>query len=885
MRVVKLQCNYMDNPIGFDLDRPMLHWVVEAEGENRRQGAYRVQIARTPDFAEPVLDTGRVESDRSLGFRLEISLAPCARYFWRVNVWDGEGEETGFSDPAWFETGRYGRAWEADWIGGEAEHLQLRKGFRVEKPVAKATAYACGVGLYRLFVNGAPASDERLAPGVNAYDLWLQYQTYDVTGLINQGDNVVGAWLGKGFYMGRINWPGMETRTCIYGDRAGFILELDITYADGSRETLRTDDTWEAMASPYLRAELYDGEVFDARLYDPDWCRKTGDGPRARTVDIDKGKLQARRSVPVVAMRQMPVIRRFTTPAGELVLDFGQNMAGVLKLRLALAEGQEALFQFGESLDEKGNFYRDNMRTALEELRFIGDEKTHDYEECFTWHGFRYVKVTGAEVDAKDVTALVIHSRMDTTGRFECSDARVNQLFSNAQWSQRGNFVDNPTDCPQRDERLGWTGDAQVFCPTACMNMESDAFFRKYLYDLKLEQEKIGYVPVFVPFLLRGTGIWEFPTTGWGDAAVLMPWNLYLYYGDVPALEAQYDSMKAWVDYMTAQDTEGRHTYGGFHLGDWLAQDTKDPDNFFGLTPTGLCATAYYAWSAEHLSKAAAVLGKDGDAETYARLAEDVRAAFRREYVTEAGRVSSETQTAYLLALSMNMLRPDQRAKAAACLAERIRIDRVQLTTGFLGTPCLCPALTEAGCNEYAYALLLQDKCPGWLYEVSRGATTVWERWNSIRPDGTMGAVNMNSLNHYAFGAVCEWLYRYVAGLNPVEDAPGWRAARIYPRVNDQLSHARASIDTVHGTYASGWRLEGDRLTVTVEIPFNGHARVLLPDSEGCAVALNGAEAAPVAVEDGANAYHLGSGRWVFEYIPNFRTIRKRVIIDEAPRF
>ena len=887
MRIARLQCNYMDNPMGFDFDRPMLHWVVEADGENRRQGAYRVQIALDEGFSDPILDTGRVESDRSVGFRADVALEPCTRYFWRVNVWDQAEEETGFSAPAFFETGRYGRAWQADWIGFDKDFPQLRRAFRVERPVRRARAYACGVGLYRLFLNGQAASDELLTPGINAYDLWLQYQTYDVTALIRQGDNRVGAWLGNGYYKGRVNWPGIPTRTCIYGDKLGFIMELVIEYADGTVDTVLTGEDWEAMRSPYLRAEIYDGEVFDARMYDPDWCApgpRDASQARAVKVDIDKSLLEARRSVPVRVMHERAPQRKFTTPAGEQVLDFGQNMAGRLRLRLNLPEGAEAHFQFGEMLDKHGNFYRENMRTALEELRFIGDGRAHEYAENFTFHGFRYVKVSGVDIDPADITAQVIHSQMDTTGAFECSDARVNQLFSNAQWSQRGNFVDVPTDCPQRDERMGWTGDAQVFCPTACMNMSCDAFFRKYLYDLKREQQKVGYVPVVVPFIVNGTGLWEFPTAAWGDAAVLIPWNLYLYFGDTAVLEAQYDSMKGWVDYMIAQDTAHNDLYEGFHLGDWLAQDTKDPDNFFGLTPTTLVATAYYAWSAEHLARAAAVLGRTDDVRFYGDLAERVRAAFRREFVSESGRVSSETQTAYLLALNMDLLKPEQRAKAAECLAERIRIDHMQLTTGFVGTPYLCPVLSNAGLNEYAYALLLQEKCPSWLYEVNMGATTIWERWNSLRPDGEMGAVGMNSFNHYAFGAVCEWLYRGVAGINP--DAPGYAAARIAPQVNDMLSHARASIDTVHGRYAAGWRLEaGDHMTVEVEVPFNGHASITLPDSEGARVTLNGAPVEADDAEAGNQVFERGSGHWVFAYTANGRTIHRRVQESGHPRY
>ena len=465
---------------------------------------------------------------------------------------------------------------------------------------------------------------------------------------------------------------------------------------------------------------------------------------------------------------------------------------------------------------------------------------------------------------------------MRPLGHFECSDARVNRLFENSLWSQKSNFVDVPTDCPQRDERMGWTGDAQVFCCTASMNMHTDVFFRKYLHDLAIEQQKDGYVPVTVPNILRKTGIWQLPITGWGDAATIIPWTMYVQYGDKAILEKQYPSMKAWVDFMTGSDTLGVDRYYGFHLGDWLAQDTKDPDNWFGLTPTDLLATAYYALSASVMARTAKVLGRGEDAEYYANLANRVRAAFLKEYVTQSGRVVSETQTAQAVALYFDLLLPEQRAVAAEHLAERVRIDHTQLTTGFLGTSCLCPALSMSGYNEYAYALLLQTECPSWLYEVEMGATTMWERWNSVRPDGSFGPVGMNSLNHYAFGAICEWLYRWVAGILPSEDAPGYKHSILRPMPNSQLRHASASIVTPYGRLKSGWALTDEGIDLEFEIPFNATAEIILPDAEGADVYENGVLLAPGPIV-------RGSGIWKYSYTPNGDTIDRRVPPETRP--
>ena len=882
MRIVKLRCDYMDNPVGFDFVRPVLNWVVEADGENRRQSAFRLQVSRDDGFRCVDFDTQKTVSNQSVGYRLEMPLEACTRYYWRVSVWDEADNESDFSSAAYFETARGGKDWQAHWIGYDKDFPQLRKGFRVEKPICRARAYASGVGMYYLFLNGAHVSDELFSPGFNAYDLWIQYQTYDITDMLVQGENVVAAWLGNGYYRGRVGWPNNPDRTCLYGDKLGFIMELNIEYADGTSETVLTDDSWEAMRSPYLRTEIYDGEVFDARLWDKNWCQKTGAVDHAQLVDIDKALLTARKSIPVKVMHTLQAVKKIRTPAGEQVFDFGQNIAGRIRAKLSLPKDAEVLFQFGEALDAKGNFYRENMRTALEEAKFISTGEPCEYAELFTYHGFRYVRVTGGELNAEDLIAESIYSAMETTGSFECSDVRVNRLFMNALWSQRSNFLDVPSDSAQRDERWGWTGDAQIFCPTACMNMESDAFYRKFLYDLKLEQKKMGYVPVVVPFFLRGAGIWEFPACGWSDSAVLMPWYLYLYYGDRVVLETQYESMRAWVDYITALDTKKEYLYNkGYHLGDWLAQDTRDPDGLFGMTSNALVATAYYAWSAEHVSKAAAVLGKGEDAREYADLAQKIREAFRREFVTETGRVAAETQTAYLLALRMNMLRKEQRPKAVECLAERLEIDHIQLTTGFLGTPILCPVLSDVGLDEYAYTLLLNNKCPSWLYEVEMGATTIWERWNSVRSDGSFGPDSMNSLNHYAFGAISEWLYRYVAGINPLENAPGFKEIYICPHVNDMLTHAYASIDTTHGFVESGWKIDGDILEIEIKIPFNTKARISLPDAEGASVELNGMAVDPIEIEAGRAVFECGSGAWRFMYRVNGRTVHKRIIQKE----
>ncbi|MBE5772922.1 MAG: alfa-L-rhamnosidase RamA [Clostridiales bacterium] len=882
MKVTHLRLDYMIDPIGFDFEKPVLGWRTEG-APGKAQAAYHVQAALDEGFENIVYDAGKVESDESVCVYLDMPLAPRTRYFWRVKTWDDLGNESPWSESAFFETARYGEAWNAEWIGaGDDGFPQLRKGFSLDKKIRRARAYATAAGMYCLFINGKRVGNEALTPNINAYNLWVQYQTYDVTDMLEEGENAIGAWIGRGYYAGRVNWPGIPERRHLFGDQTGLFAELIIEFDDGTEMRIGTDETWKVSESPLLLSEIYDGEIFDARKVMDGWCEGGFDDSgwkNAVIISAPKGRVEARKSVPVVVNEKLPCREVIHTPAGETVLDFGQNIAGWVRFTTDAPAGTELTIEAGEVLDKHGNFYRENMRTALARQKYIcrGGRETH--APLMSFMGFRYVRLTGFEdVRPEDFTAEVVHSRMARTGSFECSDERVNRLFLNAMWGQKGNFVDVPTDCPQRDERMGWTGDSQMFCATACMNMESDAFYRKYLYDLYQEQKKHGFVPVVIPFLIKGSGKWEFTTTAWGDAATIMPWDMYLFFGDKAILDIQYDSMRRWVDYMTEQDTLHVDRYYGFHLGDWLAQDTPDPFNLFGATPTDLIATAYYAYSARIVAKTAKILGKAEEQAKYEDLYRRVREAFRKEYMTPNGRVVSETQTALAVVLFMGLCEDEERAGIAEKLAARIRTDNNHLTTGFVGTPYLCPALSENGLNEYAYELLLSNGRPSWLYAVERGATTIWERWNSIDENGDFGPVSMNSFNHYAYGSVAEWMYRHCAGINPVEEAPGFKKIRISPMPNDRLDYAKAAIDTQYGMVESGWKLENGEIRVTVEIPFNTTAEIILPDADGAEVLENGK---PVS----GSSFTRGPGRWEYAYKPNGNSISKRIIPDIIPDF
>jgi alpha-L-rhamnosidase len=876
MEITRMRCNRIANPLGFAMDQPRLSWVTETL-EASTQEACQVQVAPDEGFTNILFDSGKREDIDSIGFVLPLELKPRTRYYWRVKVW-ANGMETE-SPVAWFETSKMDEPWQAQWITPEdpVAHPLLRKEFSIEGDIAFARAYVSGLGLYELEINGKRVGDEYLTPYCNAYDKWIQYQTYDVTDLLKQGKNGIGAMLGNGWYKGRFGSSGHQEG--IYGDKFALLCELIVTFKDGSTQVIGTDTSWKSTASPVLDSSIYDGEVQDANKVIPGWSSpELDDADWAGVVPIDIGfdRLEARRSVPVRIMEELKPIEVITTPKGETVLDMGQNMVGWVRMRVNAPKGTKIFLQYGEVLQE-GNFFRDNLRTAKAEFTYISDGQPAVVEPHFTFYGFRYVKVEGwpGELNPEDFTGCVVYSDMDRIGTIETSNPLVNRLFLNALWGQKGNFLDVPTDCPQRDERMGWTGDAHVFSGTACFNMDTAAFFHKYLYDLAREQEeRNGAVPFVVPTFAMGKegNFGGEGSTVWGDAATVIPWNLYLHYGDKAILEQQLYSMKAWVDYIRSKDDGSRLWNTGFHFGDWLALDGADPFSPIGGTPNDLIATAYYHYSAGLVSKAAAVLGEKGIAEEYGQLASEIKEAFQREFLTPNGRLAVDTQTAYVLVLFMDLVPEQFRKRAVDSLRRKLAEKNNHLTTGFVGTPLLCRVLSENGSNDLAYRLLMNDDFPSWLYAVKMGATTIWERWNSLLPDGKIGELSMNSLNHYAYGSIVEWMYRNMCGLNPVEDAPGFRKVRLAPQPFGYLQSAKAVLDSAAGRYESGWRIEEDGLHYEFRIPFNASADLILPDARLADVTVNGKALGDTGLsareQDGKVMIELPTGCYTIHYVP-----------------
>ena len=889
LSVAQLRCEYKTDPLGIDVAQPRLGWQLVAVERGAVQSGYQLQVATDAGFSRVLWDTGRLASDRSVhvayaGPALESS----RRYYWRVRVWDGAGRGSAWSKAAWWEMALLSPAdWKARWIepAGEEDTTKpqpaplLRRGFALKGAVRQARVYATAHGLYELEINGRRVGDQRFTPGWTSYGKRLQYQTYDVTGLLRAGENAIGAALGDGWYRGYLAWK--ENRN-VYGSRLGLLLQLRVEYADGRVETIATDGSWKSSTGAILASDLYMGETYDARKEQTGWSAPGFADTQwtpVRVVESPKHELIAPAGPPVRAVEEIHAVKVLKTPKGETVVDFGQNMVGHVRLKVSGDAGTTVKLTHFEVLDKAGNVYLANLRAAKQLVTYVlkgGGEET--YEPHFSFQGFRYVQVEGwpGEPGTDALTGVVVHSEMPVSGQFEASNPLLNQLQHNIRWGQRGNFLDVPTDCPQRDERLGWTGDAQVFSRTAMFNMDVAGFFTKWLGDVAADQDERGAVPHVVPNVLSRKDVHNveaFPgaSAAWADVATIVPWNMYLAYGDTRVLERQYPSMKAWVEYQRREAGDSHLWRSGFHFGDWLAFATTASDYPGATTGKDLIASAFHAWSTDLLQRTAEVLGKKEDAAEYAALLPKIKAAFLREYVTAAGRVGENTQTAYALALQFDLLPEELRGEAARRLATEVRT-RGHLTTGFVGTPYLCHVLSRYGYTDVAYQLLNRQEYPSWLYPVKQGATTIWERWDGQKPDGSFQDAGMNSFNHYAYGAIGEWMYRVVAGLELDPREPGYKHVLAQPQPGGGLTSANARLQTLYGEAASGWAVADGKLAVSVVVPPNAHGTVRLPGATLAAVSEGGAPVAKAAgvaeaTQDGKDVIvRVGSGRYAFSY-------------------
>ncbi len=849
--VSNLTCEYQNKPLGIAVRQPRLSWQMHSKKRGARQTAYQIVAAAsatTLNSEQNLLwDSGKVETNQSTHVVYAgPALVAGQRVYWKVRIWD-EADEMAESAVTWWETGLLDQSdWQANWITPDWEEGSdqsqpsplLRRSFSAANGLVAARVYATSLGLYELRLNGQRVGDAVLTPGWTSYHNRLQYQTYDVTDLLRAGDNVLSATLGDGWYRGHMGFTGTRN---LYGDRLALLLQMHLVYANGRSEIIVSDEQWRATPGPIQLSDIYMGETYDARQEKPGWDDSGYDDnewSRVRHYDHPKEIVVAQDGPFMRHQERLEPINILQSPKGETILDFGQNMVGWVQMRVRGSAGTTVTLRHAEVLDQDGNLYTENLRRAKQIIRYIlkgSVDADEIFEPHFTFQGFRYVAVEGypGEISADKFTGIVIHSAIPQTGSFECSNPLINQLQHNIVWGQKGNFVDVPTDCPQRDERLGWTGDTQVFIRTACFNMDVATFFTKWLHDLRVDQID-GSVPHVVPDVIKKTGYGSFEArqsgaAAWGDAATICPWTIYLCYGDKRLLAKQYESMAGWVDYVHSRADDDTIWRQDFQFGDWLDYRGKDPRLPTPMTNYELMATAFFAHSAELVATAAQVLGKTDDAKRYTDLANKVKAAFNAEFVTPSGRVGPNSQTAYVLALHFDLLPEAKRAAAAARLAQIVKETDYHIATGFVGTPYLCHVLSRFGYNDVAYKLLNQETYPSWLYPVKQGATTIWERWDGIKPDGSFQAASMNSFNHYAYGAIGDWLYQVVAGIEIDPDAPGYKRVLIQPQPGGGLTYANASLDSIYGRIESKWKLENNKFQLSVTIPPNTEGVVRLP--------------------------------------------------------
>lgn len=919
MRIVNLLTESLVNPMGVDFRAPRLSWQIAGECRGTMQAAFQVMV-REEEQGE-LFDSGRVESGETFLLLSNLKLRSRGRYFWRVRAWDTFGNEAISADAFW-EMGLLDESeWQAEWIEPEQPrqfvtaqlvkdfrvyeelpdtsncvpcHL-LRREFCVTKPVRRARAYATAHGLYRLELNGRRVGDLELTPEPTSYDKYLQYQTYDVTELLNAGENCVGIHIAPGWWSGVI---GLYSASCQYGDTIAALMQLEILYVDGTRETICTDDAFRSGVSPVQYAEIYMGEKYDANLEQAGWSCPgfaARDWKRVKCLSGYKSMLRGQDAEPIRVCRRYPAVRVFRTPKGEKMIDFGQVTAGKAHIEFSGAPGTEVRFRYTQELNKEGNYSLNitgNYNQATDTY-IIGPDGHGVHEPLFVYHGFRYVMVEGeVQIDEKTLTALSMGSSLEETGRFSCSDSLVNRVQENIRWSLLGNFMGIPTDNPDR-ERAGWTGDAQMIVETACYNLGLAAFWRRWLEQMRLEQRADGKIPFIVPNWRcydesderRGKNT----AAGWGDACIIVPWMNYMRYGDKRVLEENYTMMKRWLEYVAVEAAKNPDDIGeltperaerlkyiwntGWQYGDWLTpSDCTDDEGNFRYLPRKwplkyFTPSCFYIYSADLMTKIALLLNRPEDSERYAALAQKIREASRTELYDERGIPKEDRQGAQIFTLYFHVLPQEYEDMILQHLLDQIRENGGRMDTGFSSTQYLPDVLTRAGKVKEAYDCLFSPEPPSWIYEVKKGATGVWEGWQAVMPDGT---VNPVSFLQYGNAVIGNWLYSTVAGIRPEE--PGFAKICISPEFDDRLDSAAATYRSVHGEIASAWEKRGGKVVLRVKIPANTEAVIALPGAKAERVLESGK---PLSEAEGVRGARLrgeklevsvGSGEYSFAY-------------------
>lgn len=885
LSVGQMTVNGRVNPLGIAAEDISFGWAIDAKNERGVvQSAYRIRVG-TRETGDDIWDSGEVKSERQLDVMLptNLHLASAMRYFWQVKIRDGNGISSDWSQPAWFETGLLSAA---DWSGAKwiarpapatnvAQSLPLlRDSIKLRKSVKSARLYASAHGLYQIWLNGRKVGDQYLAPGWTDYNQRIQAQTYDVTPLMQKGVNVIGAVLGDGWYRGNV---GMHWGH-VYGDTPALVAKLRVSYADGATETFVTDGDWRSAGGPFVQADLQDGESYDARCEQAGWNGPDFDASSWMPVVVASDDLAKLVPQPDDAVRVTEVLTartRVEPASGEFVYDLGQNMVGVARVKLTGKKGQTVRLRYAEELyrqgGRRGQLYTDNLRKAkATDTYTFARSETVTYQPTFTQHGFRYIEITGADTPpaVNDVRGVVLGSDLPDIGDLRLSNPMLDQLVRNIRWGERGNFLSIPTDTPARDERLGWTGDINVFAPTACRYMDTRAFLSKWMDDMRDAQRPNGNIPAVVPQPRR-----EFDETGvgWSDAFITVPYAVWRSTGDARIVRRNWDAMRRFYGFVHNSATKDGNLLetgrSSWFSGDWLSLESG---SYQRLEEHKVIATAYFAEDTRMMAEMAEAMGEAEQAAEWSALVPRICEAFAAAYRRPDGSIYTGTQTAYAMALGMDMIAdPKERNQTAAKFIEKLAADNYHLKTGFLGTPWLLPALTRIGRDDLAMRLLLNEDYPSWGFEISMGATTMWERWNSIRADGNFGPADMNSFNHYAYGAVGNWMFHYLGGLQIV--APGYKKSRIAPLIGaGGLSYAQCSIRTPYGLLASDWKVSNGKLTFAVTVPVNTSAEIVIPAfnlkavREGKNLAATAPGVQKSAFQDGRLTLVVGSGAYEF---------------------
>ncbi len=872
-----LRCEYQTNPLSVDVQQPRLSWIVESEERGVLQTAYEILVAGSPAILGKdkgdLWESGKISSDQSSQIPFGGKpLGTRAMCFWKVRVWDNHGHTSAYSKPSTWRMGLLtAEDWKARWIGLPSDTgLDLRpvpyvrKEFVVKKAVRHALAYITARGLFIGSVNGTRIGHDVLSPEWSDYKKRIQYFTYDVTSQIKTGTNCLGIMIGDGWFRGHV---GFGKRANHYGKEISALLQLHIEYNDGTEEVLGTDESWRGSFGPILYSDLLMGEEYDAQRETAGWDKPGFDDKLWQAVIVmpePTARLVALQTEPVRITEILKPKSMSEPTKGTYVFDLGQNFAGFCQLKVRGPAGTKVTLRHAEVLNPDGTIYTTNLRAAKATDTYIlkgGSEET--YQPHFTFHGFRYVEVTGfpGKPSLGVIRGCAINTDLPLTGTFTCSDPIVNQLQNNILWSQRGNFISIPTDCPQRDERLGWMGDAQIFVRTAAFNMDVASFMTKWMIDVEDGQSPEGAFKDTSPYI-QGLGADGAP--GWGDAGVIVPWYVYRCYGDTRIIEDHYDAMTHWMKYLgEANPNFIRRNRLNNNYGDWLSINAE--------TPKDLLATAFWAHDAWLMSNMSKAIGRPREEQEYRALFNLIKSAFQKTYISADGHVQGKTQTGYVLALAFNLMPDELRPKAAQYLIEDIKERQGHLSTGFIGVKYLNPVLADAGRLDVAYQLLFNKTFPSWGFPVTQGATTIWERWDGWTVDKGFQDPEMNSFNHYSMGSVGEWLYRYVAGIDLDPEVAGYRQIILHPRPTRELKFAEADYRSVHGMIRSHWRHESGRIKFDVVIPANTQAVVFVPTTdpesvrEGGKPAKASADLKYLRVEENCAVFLVGSGTYSFE--------------------